>query len=152
MRDVQIQFVIFKLYKELFFPKGSLVALGPCLCFRGQISTEQQLFSSTFCYSGTSRVERQRKTSVQESKRRLVLSNGLKEHFWGFVMLFLLFRVDKAEDRVKLCAAWERRWLSSHSFWKRCEIPFKRIERDDGCFSFAGSEDWELEMVRPFGN
>lgn len=81
MRGVQIQFVIFKLYKELFFTKGSLVALGPCLCFRGQISTEQQLFSSTFCYSGTSSVERQRKTSVQEPKRRLVLSNGLKEHF-----------------------------------------------------------------------
>lgn len=73
---------------------------------------------------------------------------------WGSTpeaLLCLLFRVDKAEDGVKLCASRGRRWLFSHSFWKRGDTPFKRTERD-WCFSFAGSEDWELEMVRPSGN
>lgn len=68
---------------------------------------------------------------------------------WRSTLESLLLRVDKAKDRVKLPASVERKCLSRHSFRKISADRCLSSGQEGRHFSSAGSEDWELEMVRP---
>lgn len=116
------------------------------LCFGAQIGV-QQLFNSFCCYSPVWNLF----FGVKKTSRELCKGprDGRFFRDWRSTLKSLLLRVDKAKDRVKLPASVERKCLSRHSFRKISADRCLSSGQEGRHFSSAGSEDCELEMVRP---